>query len=127
MDHIGLARSVSDLVSYAFTNRRGRCATYQAVCGKGTTLLSEARGPRSALGTEQADGMLRGQLFGPGAIPLSNIGSMGGEYGPLGRRQSGKGRAVPVRCPSIVLHPVAFSGRACVCPAPKVERVVQSW
>jgi hypothetical protein len=27
---------------------------------------------------------------------------MGGEYGPLGRRHSGKGRAVPVRCPSIV-------------------------
>jgi hypothetical protein len=26
---------------------------------------------------------------------------MGGEYGPLGRRHSGKGRAVPVRCPSI--------------------------
>ena len=30
-----------------------------------------------------------------------NIGSMGGECGPLGRRHSGKGRAVPVRCPSI--------------------------
>jgi hypothetical protein len=27
---------------------------------------------------------------------------MGGEYGPLGRRHSGKGRAVPVRRPSIV-------------------------
>src|SRR5262249_44237322 len=27
---------------------------------------------------------------------------MGGEYGPLGRRHSGKGRVVPVRCPSIV-------------------------
>jgi hypothetical protein len=26
---------------------------------------------------------------------------MGGEYEPLGRRHSGKGRAVPVRCPSI--------------------------
>ena len=36
-----------------------------------------------------------------GAIPLSNIGSMGGECGPLGRRHSGKGRAVPVCCPSI--------------------------
>jgi hypothetical protein len=31
---------------------------------------------------------------GLGAIPLSNIGLMGGEYGPLGRRHSGKGRAV---------------------------------
>jgi hypothetical protein len=38
---------------------------------------------------------------GLGAIPLSNIRSMGGEYEPLGRRHSGKGRAVPVRCPSI--------------------------
>ena len=117
----------SDLISYAFTNRRGRCASYQAVCGKRATLVGEAGGCGSVLGTEQPDRMLTGQLFGPGAIPLSNIGLMGGEYGPLGRRQSGKGRAVPVRCPSIVLHPVAFSGRACVCPAPKVERVVLSW
>jgi hypothetical protein len=52
--------------SYASTNGRGRCATYQAVCGKRATLLGEARGCRSALGTEQADGMLSGQLFGPG-------------------------------------------------------------
>ncbi len=36
---------------------------------------------------------------GLGARPLSNIGSMGGEYGPLGRRHSGKGRAVPERLP----------------------------
>ena len=36
---------------------------------------------------------------GLGAIPLSNIGSMGGEYGPLGRRHSGKGRAVPGALP----------------------------
>src|SRR5260221_4047263 len=39
---------------------------------------------------------------GLGAIPLPNIGSMGGEYGPLQRRRSGKARAVPVRCPSIL-------------------------
>jgi hypothetical protein len=52
---------------------------------------------------------------------------MGGEYGPLGRRHSGKGRAVPVRCPSIVLRLVAFCDRACLCPAPQLERVVQSW
>jgi hypothetical protein len=45
--------------------------------------------------------MLNGQVFGPGGIPLPNVESMGGEYGPLGRRHSGKGRAVPVRCPSI--------------------------
>jgi hypothetical protein len=44
-----------------------------------------------------------GQLFGPGGKPLSNIGSMGGECGPLGRRHSGKGRAVPVRRPSITV------------------------
>jgi len=36
------------------------------------------------------------------------IGSMGGEYGPLGSRHSGKGRAVPVRRPSIVRRLVAF-------------------
>jgi hypothetical protein len=46
------------------------------------------------------------------------FGSMGGEYGPLGRRHSGKGRAVPVRCPSIVPRLVAFSlalQTACTC------------
>src|SRR5262249_55956900 len=53
---------------------------------------------------------------------------MGGEYGPLGRRQSGKGRAVPVRCPSIVRSSsctvcVVF----CSCPALQIERIVQSW
>ena len=58
---------------------------------------------RSARGTEQADGMLGGQLFGPGGIPLPNIWIDGRWYGPLGRRHSGKGRAVPVRCPSIAL------------------------
>jgi hypothetical protein len=57
----------------------------------------------SVSGTDKSAGALMGQLFGPGAIPLSNIGSMGGECGPLGRRHSGKGRAVPVRRPSIVL------------------------
>jgi hypothetical protein len=45
---------------------------------------------------------------GLGGRPLPNVGSVGGEYGPLGRRHRGKGRAVPVRCPSIVLRLVAF-------------------
>src|SRR5258708_36466386 len=50
--------------------------------------------------------MLSDQVFGAGdviAIPLQIIGSMGGEYGPLRRRHSGKGRAVPGRCPSILV------------------------
>src|SRR5215471_20499411 len=37
-------------------------------------------------GTGQAAGMLRGQVFGPGAIPLPSIGSTGGEYSALRRR-----------------------------------------
>jgi hypothetical protein len=58
---------------------------------------------RSVRGTEHADAVLSGQLFGPGGDTTPEyIGSMGGEYGPLGRRHSGRGRAVPVRCPSIV-------------------------
>jgi hypothetical protein len=48
---------------------------------------------------------------GLGGIPLPNIESMGGEYGPLGRRHSAKGRAVPVRCPSIA--PLFVSWRFC--------------
>ena len=45
--------------------------------------------------------MLGGQLFGPGGNTTPEIGSMGSQYGLLQRRQSGKGCAVPVRCPSI--------------------------
>jgi hypothetical protein len=56
--------------SYASTNRRGKCTTYRAVCGKRATLLDNAdrasRKPRVRAGTEQAAGMLSGQLFGPG-------------------------------------------------------------
>jgi hypothetical protein len=55
---------------------------------------------RSAGGTEQTAGMLSGHLFGPGGNTTPEyIGSMGGEYGPLRRRHSGKGRAVPERLP----------------------------
>src|SRR5438874_203364 len=45
--------------------------------------------------------MLGGQLFGPGGNTTPEIGSMGSQYGLLQRRQSGKGCAVPARCPSI--------------------------
>src|SRR5262249_1717278 len=47
----------------------------------------------SASGTDKWTGELTGQLFGPGAIPLSNIGSMGGESGPQGRCHRARGRA----------------------------------
>ena len=76
---------------------------------------------RSAGGTEQTAGMLSGHLFGPGGNTTpEDIGSMGGEYGPLRRRHSGKGRAVPGRCPSILVvprfarstHPAARIGHA---------------
>jgi hypothetical protein len=61
---------------------------------------------RSAGGTEQTAGMLSGHLFGPGGNTTpEDIGSMGGEYGPLRRRHSGRGRAVPGRCPSIPVVP----------------------
>jgi hypothetical protein len=62
---------------------------------------------RSAGGTEQTAGMLSGHLFGPGGNTTpEDIGSMGGEYGPLRRRHSGKGRAVPgaVRRSLVVLR-----------------------
>jgi hypothetical protein len=42
-----------------------RRATYPAVCSKRATLPADLR-ERSARGTQQAAGMLRGQLFGPG-------------------------------------------------------------
>src|SRR5262249_51871352 len=91
--------------SYADTNRQGKCTAYRAVCGKRATLLDNAdrasRKPRCGLELNKRLECLVASYSGLGAIPLSNIGSMGGEYGPLGRRHSGKGRAVPVRCPSI--------------------------
>src|SRR6516162_9691608 len=51
---------------YASTNRRSRQATYQAVCCKRATLLSNGDQSRRMGGTGQAAGMLRGQQFGPG-------------------------------------------------------------
>ena len=56
------------------------------VCGKRVTLADEVDTQRSAGGTEDADGMLSGQRFGLGAIPLPNVGRMGGECEPLRKR-----------------------------------------
>jgi len=74
---------------------------------------------------EQTAGMLSGHLFGPGGNTTpEDIGSMGGEYGPLRRRHSGKGRAVPGRCPSIpsrssfrCARPIYATGFSAVVPA----------
>jgi hypothetical protein len=58
-----------------------------AVCGKRVTLADEVNRRRSAGGTEEADGMLSGRSgSGLGAIPLPNVGSMGGECEPLRKR-----------------------------------------
>ena len=57
-----------------------------AVCGKRVTLADEVNTRRSAGGTEDADGMLSGSCSGLGAIPLPNVGSMGGECEPLRKR-----------------------------------------
>jgi hypothetical protein len=57
--------------------------------------------------------MLGGQLFGPGGdLPLPNIGSIDGAFGPWGRRHRGRGRAVPERRPLIfVLRFAALNQR----------------
>jgi len=72
--------------------------TYLAVCGKRVTLADEVNTRRSAGGTEEADGMLSGSGSGLGAIPLPNVGSMGGECEPLrSARHRGRGYAVETR------------------------------
>src|SRR5262249_58717848 len=76
-------------------------------------------------GTEHGAEMLSGQLFGPGGDTTPEyIGSMGGECGLLRRRHSGKGRAVPGRCPSIpsrssfrFARPIYAAGCSAVVPA----------
>src|SRR5215813_5732190 len=50
---------------------------------------------------------------------------MGVAHGPLRRRHSGKGRAVPERLP--VDRSLRFCGCTCPCPARRGERIVQSW
>src|SRR5881397_3239303 len=58
-----------------------RCVANGPHCQAMWIGLSESR---SAGGTEQTAGMLSGQLFGPGGNTTpEDIGSMGGEYGPL--------------------------------------------
>src|SRR5947207_7639817 len=82
--------------SYASANRRSRRATYPTVCSKRATLLGDANGPSVCAGTERDNGMLGGQLFGPGGDYHSRIiGPMGGESGPQGRRHRGS------RAPSV--------------------------
>src|SRR5215831_13727753 len=53
------------------------------------------------------------------------FGLMGVAHGPLRRRHSGKGRAVPERLP--VDRSLRFCGCTCPCPARRGERIVQSW
>src|SRR5438874_12468519 len=53
-------------LSYASANRRSRRVTYPTVCSKRATLLGNANGPTVCAGTERDNGMLSGQLFGPG-------------------------------------------------------------
>jgi hypothetical protein len=52
-------------------------------------------------GTGQPAGMLSGQLFGPGGNTIPSNWIDGRPMRAARRRHSGKGRAVPVRCPSI--------------------------
>jgi hypothetical protein len=52
--------------SYALANRGDSRATYPAVCSKQVTLRCNADPVNGVVGTEQPDGMLGGQLFGPG-------------------------------------------------------------
>jgi hypothetical protein len=66
-----------------------------------------------ARGTEQADGMLGGQLFGPGgARPLPNIGSTAANT-----RAAPKAPERPVRCPSIPFVALRPERRARSAPA----------
>ncbi len=129
---VSLARLPSDPTRcYASTNRRSRQATYPAVCSKRATLLGNVDRANGRL--QRARNRTSGwnvkwpAVRAWGLIPLPNIGLMGGESGPLGRRHSGRGRAVPVRCPSIVRSSLRLCGCTCPCPARRGERVVQSW
>src|SRR5436190_23896462 len=72
--------------SYASANRRSRRATYPTVCSKRATLLGDANGLTVCAGTERDNGMLGGQLFGPGGDYHSRIfGSMGAIADPESR------------------------------------------
>src|SRR5215831_4298225 len=81
---------------YASANCRSECATYQAVCGKRATLLSNAQDGRNRL---TGWNVKRPAIRAWGQYHSRVIGSTGGECGQLRRRHSGKGRAVPERLP----------------------------
>src|SRR5262249_12723990 len=81
---------------YASANCRSECATYQAVCGKRATLLSNAQDGRNRLSGRNVK---RSAIRAWGQYHSRVIGSTGGECGQLRRRHSGKGRAVPERLP----------------------------
>src|SRR5258708_33855981 len=55
------------------------------------------------------------------------FGLMGVAHGPLRRRHSGKGRAIPERLPVDRSFFVPFCGCTCPCPARRGELVWQSW
>src|SRR5262249_22970494 len=83
----------------ASANCRSTRAAYPAVCGKRVTLPGDVDRKRNLDGTEQPSWMLSAQVGRGGGgrggrKPSARIGSMGGA-GPLRRRHSGKGRAVP--------------------------------
>jgi hypothetical protein len=105
---------------YASTNRRSRQATYPAVCSKRATLLGNviARNRKPQCGRNfTRHWMLSGHVRAWGRYHSRIIGSMDGEYGPLGRRHSGKGRAVPERPP---VDPSPFLFR---CAQPILRRI----
>ncbi len=67
------AAEALEILSYASANRRSRRVTYPTVCSKRVTLLGNANGPAVCAGTERDNGMLGGQLFGPGGDYHSRI------------------------------------------------------
>src|SRR5262245_10671639 len=74
---------------------------------------------RSVRGTEQAGGILIEQLFGPGAIPLPNIGSMDGDAGCSEGATAEK--VVPFSCAVPRSQPFSFALR----PKRRTRRVYQ--
>src|SRR5437016_4026902 len=85
----------------ASTNRRGRRATYPAVCGKRATLPGNVdraiRKPQCGRNRTNGWNVKWPAIRAWGQYHSRVIGSTGGECGQLRRRHSGKGRAVPER------------------------------
>jgi len=88
---------------YASANRRGRRAIYPTVCSKRVTLMgngiAQNRKPQRARNWASAQNVGWPAIRAWGRLPLPNIGSVGGDSGPWGRRHRGRGRAVPERRP----------------------------